>query len=247
MIKEIPHFESIAGWKEVPLSETVQNLILLNTLDSKRIAVSSEYVQKGLFNATNELFLRESAARRLAEAATLLQSLKDTSYQLLVTDAYRPLYIQSALFDEECLRVKRNQPGWSRDQIETEAQRYVSIPSSDPTKPSPHSTGGALDLTIIQGGVRIKMAPVDYCDNSFEYSERERSDYYENATDPEGVIFRDNRRLLYTVMTEGGFTNYPEEWWHYDFGDQFWAKISGNTAIYSAAHDYYLQTTGTKK
>jgi len=23
-------------------------------------------------------------------------------------------------------------------------------------------------------------------------------------------------------MTSAGFTNYPEEWWHFDFGNSFW-------------------------
>jgi D-alanyl-D-alanine dipeptidase len=43
----------------------------------------------------------------------------------------------------------------------------------------------------------------------------------------------DNRRLLYHIMTSQGFTNYLEEWWHFDFGDQFWGKISGKRSVYS--------------
>lgn len=43
----------------------------------------------------------------------------------------------------------------------------------------------------------------------------------------------DNRRLLYHIMTSQGFTNDLEEWWHFDFGGQFWGKISGKRSIYS--------------
>lgn len=32
-----------------------------------------------------------------------------------------------------------------------------------------------------------------------------------------------------------GFINYPEEWWHFDYGNQFWAKLAGKKAIYGAA------------
>lgn len=46
---------------------------------------------------------------------------------------------------------------------------------------------------------------------------------------------RANRRLLYGVMTEADFSNYPEEWWHYDFGNQFDAARSRRQAIYGAA------------
>ena len=40
------------------------------------------------------------------------------------------------------------------------------------------------------------------------------------------IVVRDNRRLLYNVMTEAGFTNLPSEWWHYDYGDKFWAHFT---------------------
>jgi len=50
-----------------------------------------------------------------------------------------------------------------------------------------------------------------------------------------GEEVHQNRRLLYIVMTQAGFTNYPEEWWHYDFGNQFWGKITGEKAKYGFA------------
>lgn len=31
-----------------------------------------------------------------------------------------------------------------------------------------------------------------------------------------------NRRLLYWVMRHVGFTNYPSEYWHFDFGNQMY-------------------------
>ena len=46
-----------------------------------------------------------------------------------------------------------------------------------------------------------------------------------------------NRRLLYTAMTAVGFTNYPEEWWHYDYGDLFWAAMTGKDALYASIYD----------
>lgn len=35
------------------------------------------------------------------------------------------------------------------------------------------------------------------------------------------------RRLLVASMTGAGFTNYPEEWWHWDFGNAFWRHYGG--------------------
>ena len=43
-----------------------------------------------------------------------------------------------------------------------------------------------------------------------------------------------NRRLLFNAMVDQGFTNYSEEWWHFDYGNQFWALINGVHAIYGS-------------
>jgi hypothetical protein len=33
-----------------------------------------------------------------------------------------------------------------------------------------------------------------------------------------------------------GFTNYREEWWHFDYGNRFWAKLNGTDSIYGAVY-----------
>ena len=43
-----------------------------------------------------------------------------------------------------------------------------------------------------------------------------------------------NRRLFVGVMADAGFSNYHEEWWHFDYGNQFDAKRTGRPAIYGA-------------
>ena len=44
---------------------------------------------------------------------------------------------------------------------------------------------------------------------------------------------RANRRLLFWAMHDQGFTAYIEEWWHFDFGDQFWGSVTGRNARYA--------------
>lgn len=42
-----------------------------------------------------------------------------------------------------------------------------------------------------------------------------------------------NRRFLYRIMKTAGFSNYPEEWWHWSFGDNMDAANTGKPfAIY---------------
>ena len=44
---------------------------------------------------------------------------------------------------------------------------------------------------------------------------------------------RANRRLLHWLMTEEGFAGHPDEWWHFSWGDQMWAALTG------APHAHY--------
>ena len=50
---------------------------------------------------------------------------------------------------------------------------------------------------------------------------------------------RANRRLLHWLMVAEGFAGHPDEWWHFSYGDQLWAKLSGApAALYGEASPY---------
>ena len=51
--------------------------------------------------------------------------------------------------------LKDQYPTWTNNQLNEEAQRYVSIPSADLTRPSPHATGGAVDLSVLDPNGRL--------------------------------------------------------------------------------------------
>jgi D-alanyl-D-alanine dipeptidase len=48
-------------------------------------------------------------------------------------------------------------------------------------------------------------------------------DYFEQSEYPA----RKNRRLLRNAMLNAGFTQDPDEWWHFDYGNQKWAEAAG--------------------
>ena len=62
-----------------------------------------------------------------------------------------------------------------------------------------------------------------------EFSDRTYTAFYETSGNE---IVKNNRRLLYSIMMDAGFTNLPSEWWHYDFGDRFWAYYNKRPALY---------------
>jgi zinc D-Ala-D-Ala dipeptidase len=54
-----------------------------------------------------------------------------------------------------------------------------------------------------------------------------RTDY------PVPIPARRNRGLLAAAMDHAGFVNYPAEWWHWSYGDRYWAfQTSRETALY---------------
>ncbi|MBI3888742.1 hypothetical protein HY311_03030 [Candidatus Nomurabacteria bacterium] len=95
-------------------------------------------------------FVRKGVAEKLLAAQELLPE----GYYFRFYDTYRPLSVQQALFDEQKAKFKIAHPEWDEATLDSKTQNYVSLPSPNTergtTHPSPHSTGGAVDLTIIK-------------------------------------------------------------------------------------------------
>ena len=49
--------------------------------------------------------------------------------------------------------------------------------------------------------------------------------------------------MLSNVMTEVGFTNFPSEWWHFDYGDEKWGLFTDNAPIYGGNLDAEVRDT----
>ncbi len=63
-------------------------------------------------------------------------------------------------------------------------------------------------------------------------------DYYKKEAkniNSKAYIFHSRRLLLLKVMNKAGFTQHPNEWWHFSYGDQLWCwKNNEDFAIYGA-------------
>lgn len=219
---EIPPARQMGAWREVPISESNQPLICLNEL-SPNIIVSPQYYLSGIKAASDRILLRQGAAESLIQAAEFLPQ----GFKFIAFDGYRPLGVQQELFSQFSEKLRAGNPDKSEEEIVRMTETYVSVPSIDPIKPSPHITGGAIDLSIVDSkGVELDMGtPFD----SFDMSSR--TDFFKTTNQP----YHRNRSILYEAMVRAGFTNYPEEWWHYDFGNQFWGSLSSSNAMYGVA------------
>jgi D-alanyl-D-alanine dipeptidase len=179
--------------------------------------------------ATTRLMLRASVAEKLRaiDASLRLQGLK-----LYVHDAWRPRAIQ--VHGHEVwlpAQLRAQHPEWGEGEIMAEAAKYWAAPTSEPLSPAPHSTGGAVDLTLagVASGQTLYMGSI-----FDDVTELAHTDYYETRQDGSysALEARANRRLLYWLLTEAGFANTPQEWWHFTWGDQFWARLTGEGAAY---------------
>lgn len=164
-------------------------------------------------------YLREEAAKRLKRAQKFLPK----GFVLKVVDAYRPVAIQEKLFKRKLGLVKKQHPKWSVEKIYDYASKYTA----DPKVIAPHSTGGSVDVTIgDREGEGLDMGGTSIA-NSYTKSDNISS------------TAKNNRALLIKVMTKVGFVNYPTEWWHWSYGDKYWAVVKKKKwAIYSSIEKF---------
>jgi D-alanyl-D-alanine dipeptidase len=175
----------------------------------------------------DQLFLRRGVVERLAKINARLAG---ANLELWLFDAWRPQAVQIYFHDHWFpAELKRRNPALSGDALLAEVERYWAAPSNGEDAPSPHSTGGAVDLTIRwRGGQPLWMGSLFDDASAIAHTGllETAADHFSFSADEA----RANRRLLFWLMTEAGFAANPSEWWHFSYGDQMWAKLTGATA-----------------
>lgn len=226
----IPVLQDIKGWESVPIEECFEKLVSLSDLGCERIKVVPAYHSAGLRGALSDAHLREGVAEKLVKAAEILPD----RFQFAVWDAWRPLEVQAALFEQSVAKCRRRLPHLSESELIEEAKKYAARPSEDIEAPYPHSTGGALDLTIADDAGHLLEMGVGHDAISpataTRYYEEKMEQGYSLSEKERRALW--SRRLLFHALTSAGFRNYRAEWWHYDFGNQLWAVQEQKVARY---------------
>lgn len=216
-----PHAGIVDGWQGVPLHDNSELLVVIGRgSDYDDIVTSAVYAGEHLHSPYRDdnvidvadaiLYVRHSVADRLRTA----QSLLPAGMKLIVFDGYRSVDVQRALFDQFLDELRMIKPAWSEAQLVEETEHYVALPSTDVSCPSPHSTGGAVDVAIIRDNHMIEFGtPFDHGSERSALRYFERETHVQNEADE---LAREHRRLLYHVMHEAGFEGYEHEWWHYN-------------------------------
>ncbi len=174
--------------------------------------------------SSNDLFsfVRKNVADRLLRANALLPR----GMSLLFEEGYRPIALQRKLFDDYYRKLAAANPEWTNERVRLDATKYVAPPDGVP----PHSTGGAFDVSLAdERGNELAMGSCsdDTPDENNDMNFTDCTEISEEA--------RSNRMRLAEALSEAGFVNYPAEWWHWSYGDQYWACSAGaQFAIYGS-------------
>ncbi len=190
------------------------------------------YVKLGApYEEHSPYYLRQGVLERLLQAQHFLQ-LEYPNWRIQIFDAYRPIAVQQFMVNYTLAQTVQARglhlpklTEKQRQEILEEVYEFWAVPNLDPTMPPPHSTGAAVDVTLVdEEGKAIAMgSPID------EMSPRSDPDYFSDS--PSGYIFHQNRQVLKRAMIQAEFQQHPREWWHYSYGDQLWAWLSSQPPV----------------
>ncbi len=219
-MKAIPKIDEPELFEKITLSHS--EFIKLKNCDV--FDIKMQYSLMGLKNSISDCYVRKELLNKLIVAKSLLPS----GIKFRILDAWRPMALQLELYNlySKAIIDRFNLENVTEEMQNKIINKYVSYPSYDVLLPPVHTTGGAVDLTLIDDvGNELDMG------TGFDsFSNMSKTDYYEVSA--EKLEIRNNRRILYNAMIGAGFTNLPSEWWHYDFGDRFWAYYNRTPALY---------------
>ncbi len=189
--------------------------------------------------------LRKEVIRRLLLAENYLKE-AESNLRLAVFDAWRPIRVQKFMYDytinQECFS-RGIDPSIQEDSVEfieivELVSKFWAFPSLEKSMPPPHSTGGAIDLTLAtidgnalnMGGEIDSIEPVSAPDY---YLKNEHLGAHSSA-----CLWQSRRTLLTKVLKLSGFVQHPNEWWHFSYGDQLWAwSTNAKAGLYGAVDD----------
>lgn len=204
-MKLIPDEELV----RIPIKDSGEKLVNVKDVCPKIMIRLGAYIRKEGEKFCNlACFVRENVAKRLAIA----QSYLPKGYKLMLRCGYRPFSLQKKRYYWMYNRLKKQHPDWAPSKLRNETSKCVAPPDIVP----PHSTGGAVDISII--GPDNKQ--LDMGERLGYFTEKTYTDSSKISS-----TAKKNRKLLIKVMTKAGFVNYPTEWWHWSFGDRYWAGV----------------------
>jgi D-alanyl-D-alanine dipeptidase len=150
--------------------------------------------------------------RLLAAARTLPDGIG-----LKVVEGSRASRDQQEIVDAYSARLRRDLPQASSDEIQRLTSRHVA-----PLRAAPHVAGAAVDLTLVDADGRDL-----WMGSALDATPEESAGACYTDADGLDSTARAHRSMLVTALEATGLVNYPTEWWHWSYGDRYWAHVTG--------------------
>ena len=225
--KILNRLKIVKPYHQITIQDCGEPLIAI-PLENFFVELPHPYVKLGAeYNNKSPYCLRQGVIEALLEAQFLLEK-RYRHWKIKIYDAYRPIGVQQFMVNytynsllksqnlqEQQLSAQQRQNLWGQ------VYQLWAAPSLDPKMPPPHSTGAAVDVTIVND----RGETLDMGGEIDELSERSHPDYYISDKDDHNQQYQFNRQLLNRVMTNAGFCRHPGEWWHFSYGDQMWTWL----------------------
>ncbi|WP_112263855.1 M15 family metallopeptidase [Lentzea terrae] len=159
-----------------------------------------------------DVLVRQGLALRLVDARNALPSDVD----LKVIEGHRSIANQAAIIEQYTDELRELHPDADAVELNRLSSRFVA-----PLAVAPHVAGAAVDLTLVDSwGDELWMGTV--VDATPEQSAG--ACFFNAEVDAEA---RRNRTILADALSGAGLVNYPTEWWHWSYGDRYWALLTG--------------------
>lgn len=155
-----------------------------------------------------KVYFRETVAQMICRAKKYLPE----GMTFIIGDAWRSADIQKAIHENFYHKFKKENPKWSDQQIKSEIEKFVAPYEGENV--SGHMTGAAVDLRLYQNGRKMPMKSA-------------KLSYQENALSSQPKLpkyIQTNRQIMFEALSKAGLSNFPKEYWHWSYGDYWWAK-----------------------
>lgn len=231
-------------WREVRIVENNEPLV-----EVPREICVPYYAREMKLVLDERIYLREQVLVKVLEARDRLYS--ETGLCLQVYDGWRPIELQKNLFwyymreftackfdlvdkfghledfnaVEDCFN---NLPVDMQKTLFEANRTYVSWPSKDPKSPSPHATGGSVDVWLADVSLGVPFDWMEVNAGAFYHLKLLRDRFVGN----DRKICMHRTKLILS-MARVGFSCYGPEFWHFNYGNQMDAMVKGENARYS--------------
>lgn len=174
--------------------------------------------------------LRTSALTLYNES---LMGRKTVGEKLVEAQKLLPNHLKLIIY--ECYRSRNTEQGFQTDAMN---ELYFVEPNYDHSNRvdalkkmedefliAGHQTGGAVDVGLIDiNGIELDLGRKHVRELKWD-GELKESEANQFA--------KDNRKILSEALNASGFTQYATEWWHWSYGDRYWALAHNKSAIFA--------------